>query len=328
MNISDMSPSNKPSRDAGLLFSPFNAISINYGPPTIEAFGQLCEAMNSRLTNAQRESLRALGKYVVTEDELRPFGAMMPFFIADFFGLNRDVAAKAAHSWLSLYLWSVVIDKAMDGEDVASPADHMLYSQLLTYFLEQVGGANLSQSVKADIISDLSMAMRFQSYSVPNTALDGSATLPEIRAGKNLLFLAIGRLVCSPYAGDLRPLQALCERFSGVLQALDDLTDIRVDIGLGINTPIIAAMSLSGCASDLNDEYVLSRLVSSGALSKELEWAAGELQAIVSSCPNTTGHSYDFVCQLNDMICEILPFAHSGDIDGVRRRINVIYCNT
>lgn len=328
MNTSEIPNWRNPNRHPGLLYSPFNAISVSYGPPTVEAFSELCAAMDGRLTSVQRDSLLALRRFVLTDDELRPFGAMMPFFIADFFGLDVEVAKNITSSWLSLYLWSVAIDKAMDGEDPSSPADHMLYSQLLTYFLEQVGGSDLSNSVRAEIISDLSQAMRFQSYSVPNTTLDGAASLCEIRSGKNLLFLAVGRLVYSSHANDMKPLQFLCERFSGVLQALDDLTDIRIDIGLGINTPIIAAMSLTGSREDLNDDDILHRLISSGALAKELEWAIGELEAIISSCPNTAGSSYRFLRQLCDAICEILDLAKRGEIEIVRSKINTIYCST
>jgi hypothetical protein len=251
----------------------------------------------------------------------------MPFFIADFFGLPVSAANVVSKSWLSLYLWSVCIDKVMDGENPVSADDHMLYAQLLTYFLEHVGGARIKLSTKAEIVSDVCDAMRFQSYSIPGASVDKTISLEDVRSGKNLLFLAVGRLIFSRSEGDRAPLKHLCESFSGVLQALDDLTDIQADLGLGITTPIIKKLGLRANASSSTTD-VLDALVNSGELAKELDWAASELEAILSMCPNKNGHSFDFLERLYSEISTISGYAHEKRTNDVSERISTIYCST
>ena len=314
--------------NAGLLYSPYNSIARKYGQQVLNSYSQLSAELRCDLTSRQVHEFAQLRKYLVTIDELRPFGSLMPYFIGDYLGVPTKPLDDISRFWIALYLWSVSIDKVMDGESTVTPDSHMLHSQLLSYFVESCFAYSTNQTTTSNAMRSLRKAMFYQSYSTPGACREGDVTLEHIRSGKNLLFLAIGHIIAD--SDDVKsPLVIdLCERFSSILQSLDDITDIHDDLERGIKTPIIENLLNTKRDFVLSEEGILDVLVYSGVLKNELLWMLDDLTHLLSQCPNRDGESFVFIDQLRSTIRLVIYYLDSDDLDAVRVQIRKLYCNT
>jgi len=265
-----------------ILLHPQKILGEHFDEFIDESWSALKTDAHKQFASFDRE-IADLERYLKRDGDIRPFGAIAPWFLGEIFGVPPEKLRETAKYWIAHYLWCICIDSAMDSAAPVPPKDHMLFTVLFSYSANGLGDLISTDDGKQELRNYITEAICWQTKSIQNSSVSSYQGLRDVAVGKNLLFAALARVIAD--IGGTSPDLAVqfTKNYALAMQHLDDISDFYDDHKQKIPTLLLQyAKDRSDIdfSSEDDIDVLFNQILNSGALHEVLS----ETDTLIGEC--------------------------------------------
>lgn len=254
---------------------------------------RLCMRMDAIVPRSS-EAVELLIHQRSVGSDIPPVGELWPWLLADLAGIPEARIRREAEAWLALYLYSAVLDDALDELGTPQTINPIAASLLFQLGLSDLMALSAGTRWARVITDSANRAIRYQAADVRLRTTRGNLRAKrQASAGKNTGYMAIAAAIGLGGRVDPSPLVQFSKRVLLALQHLDDIGDFEADYRSENFTPLLSSWALKdqGESVDGLSRYdLLERLILTGALETTLR----ETLDLIGSGRRRLERSYEY----------------------------------
>lgn len=215
-------------------------------------------------------------------------GELMPWVLIDIGQLDKRLAKRVSVGWLSLYLYTILVDLQVDekGREI-DPKEILTGSLLLEKGLSSLFGMTASTRYAEITQSALEEALKWQICDVNEQAgIHNLKNKIRYSAGKNKILVALASTLAASQNSDFSEIIYFTDELLLSLQYLDDLCDLEADFRNN-NLTVLHSISPTIPGTISNHEIpradILRDLIASGAIRQILQEVHTSLSLALSN---------------------------------------------